>query len=138
MINSVTIVGRLTKDPEMRYTPNGVAVTNFTLACQRPFKNQNGDREADFIRVVVWRKQAENAAQYLKKGSMAGVNGRLQTRSFENAEGKQTYVTEVVADQVQFLDSRGSNNGSNDGSKNSQNNDPFGGTPDIDDSDLPF
>lgn len=131
MINRAVLVGRLTKDPELRYTPNGVAVCQFRLAVNRPFTNQNGDREADFIQVVVWRKAAENAANYLNKGSMAGVDGRIQTRSFENAEGKRVYVTEIVADQVQFLDSRGSNKGS-------QNNDSTGGAPDILDSDLPF
>ncbi len=81
MINRVILVGRLTKDPELRYTPNGVAVANFTLAVNRPFTNQQGDREADFINCIIWRKQAENVAQFLTKGSLAGIDGRMQTRS---------------------------------------------------------
>ncbi|MCQ2010704.1 MAG: single-stranded DNA-binding protein [Sporolactobacillus sp.] len=104
MINRVVLVGRLTKNPELRYTPNGVAVTSFTIAVNRPFSNQQGEREADFIPVVVWRRQAENAANFLQKGSLAGVDGRIQTRSYENNEGRRVYVTEVVADSVQFLE----------------------------------
>ncbi|MGG3999298.1 single-stranded DNA-binding protein [Anoxybacillus kestanbolensis] len=107
MINRVILVGRLTKDPELRYTPNGVAVATFTLAVNRTYTNQQGEREADFINCIVWRRQAENVANYLKKGSLAGVEGRIQTRSYENQEGKRVYVTEVVADSVQFLDPRG-------------------------------
>ena len=109
MINRVILVGRLTKDPELRYTPSGVAVATFTLAVNRPFTNQQGEREADFIQCVVWRRQAENVANFLKKGSLAGVDGRLQTRSYENQEGRRVYVTEVVADNVQFLEPKGSN-----------------------------
>ncbi|MFT8318091.1 MAG: single-stranded DNA-binding protein [Sporolactobacillus sp.] len=108
MINRVVLVGRLTKNPELRYTPNGVAVTSFTLAIDRPFSNQQGEREADFIPVVVWRRQAENAANYLLKGSLTGVDGRIQTRSYENNEGRRVYVTEVIADSVQFLEPKGS------------------------------
>ncbi|MFT8872805.1 MAG: single-stranded DNA-binding protein [Sporolactobacillus sp.] len=107
MINRVVLVGRLTKNPELRYTPNGVAVTSFTLAVDRPFSNQQGEREADFIPVVVWRRQAENAANFLTKGSLAGVDGRVQTRNYENSEGRRVYVTEVVADSVQFLEPKG-------------------------------
>ncbi|MGM9986859.1 MAG: single-stranded DNA-binding protein [Bacillaceae bacterium] len=106
MLNRVVLVGRLTKDPDLRYTPNGVAVATFTLAVNRTFSNQQGERDADFINCVVWRKPAENVANYLKKGSLAGVDGRLQTRSYEGQDGKRVYVTEVVADSVQFLDSR--------------------------------
>lgn len=91
MINRVILVGRLTKDPELRYTPSGVAVATFTLAVNRPFTNQQGEREADFIQCVVWRRQAENVANFLKKGSLAGVDGRLQTRSYENQEGRRVY-----------------------------------------------
>ncbi|ANB60035.1 single-stranded DNA-binding protein [Anoxybacteroides amylolyticum] len=108
MINRVILVGRLTRDPELRYTPNGVAVATFTLAVNRPFTNQQGEREADFINCVVWRRPAENVANFLKKGSLAGVDGRLQTRSYEGQDGKRVYVTEVVADSVQFLEPRGS------------------------------
>lgn len=110
------LVGRLTKTPELRYTPNGVAVTSFTLAVDRPFSNQQGEREADFIPVVVWRRQAENVANFLNKGSLAGVDGRIQTRNYENNEGRRVYVTEVVADSVQFLEPKGArHNGTNNG-----------------------
>lgn len=107
MINRIVLVGRLTKDPELRYTPNGIAVARFTLAVNRTFSNQQGERQADFINCVVWRKMAENTANYLKKGSLAGVEGRIQTGSFEGQDGKRVYTTEVVADSVQFLEPRG-------------------------------
>lgn len=112
MMNRVVLVGRLTKDPELRYTPNGVAVATFTLAVNRTFTNQQGEREADFINCVVWRKPAENVANYLKKGSLAGVDGRIQTRNFEGQDGKRVYMTEVVADSVQFLEPRSASAGS--------------------------
>lgn len=107
MINRVVLVGRLTKDPELRYTPSGVAVTRFTLAVNRTFSNTNGEKEADFINILVWRKPAENTATFLKKGSLAGVEGRIQTGSYEGTDGKRVYTTEVVADSVQFLEPRG-------------------------------
>jgi|SRR5690625_1645881 len=107
MLNRVVLVGRLTRDPDLRYTPNGVAVANFNIACNRPFKNQQGENEADFINCVVWRKTAENLANYMRKGSMIGVDGRIQTRSYENKDGNMVYVTEVVAESIQFLESRG-------------------------------
>ena len=119
MLNRVVLVGRLTRDPELRYTPNGVAVANFTLAVNRTFSNKQGEREADFINCVVWQKPAENVANYLKKGSLAGVDGRIQTRSYDNNEGRRVFVTEVVAESVQFLEPRGANQG--------QGNDQFGG-----------
>lgn len=106
MMNRVVLVGRLTKDPDLRITPSGVAVATFTLACNRTFTNQQGEREADFIQCVVWRRQAENVANYLKKGSLAGVDGRIQTRNYEGQDGKRVYVTEVVAENVQFLEPR--------------------------------
>lgn len=109
MINRVVLVGRLTKDPELRYTPTGVAVARFTLAVNRTFSNQSGEREADFINCVVWRKQAENTANFLKKGSLAGIEGRIQTGSYEGQDGKRVYTTEVVADSVQFLEPRNAN-----------------------------
>ncbi|EAF6702632.1 single-stranded DNA-binding protein [Listeria monocytogenes] len=109
MMNRVVLVGRLTKDPELRYTPAGVAVATFTLAVNRTFTNQNGEREADFIQCVVWRKPAENVANFLKKGSMAGVDGRVQTRNYEDSDGKRVFVTEVVAESVQFLDPKNNN-----------------------------
>src|SRR5690625_144114 len=104
MMNRAVLVGRLTRDPDLRYTPNGVAVANFTLAVNRPFTNQQGERDADFINCVVWRRQAENLANYMKKGSMVGVDGRIQTRTYEDQDGKTVYVTEVVADNVHFLE----------------------------------
>ncbi|WP_027964566.1 single-stranded DNA-binding protein [Halalkalibacillus halophilus] len=111
MLNRVVLVGRLTKDPDLRYTPNGVAVANFTIAVNRPFSNQQGEREADFINCVIWRRPAENLANYMKKGSMIGVDGRIQTRNFEGQDGKRVFMTEVVADNVQFLETKGSNQG---------------------------
>jgi single-strand DNA-binding protein len=146
MINNVVLVGRLTKDPELKYTPNGVAVANFTLAVNRPFKS-NGENEADFINITVWRKPAENAANFLKKGSLAGVTGSIQTRNYEGSDGKRIYITEVQADRVQFLEPKAAGTGS---APKSQPNadkgytrvdeDPFAGNGqiDIDDSDLPF
>ncbi|HDI4220710.1 TPA: single-stranded DNA-binding protein [Listeria monocytogenes] len=109
MMNRVILVGRLTKDPDLRYTPAGVAVATFTLAVNRTFTNQQGEREADFINCVVWRKPAENVANFLKKGSMAGVDGRVQTRNYEGNDGKRVYVTEIVAESVQFLESKNNN-----------------------------
>ncbi|HDI0339459.1 TPA: single-stranded DNA-binding protein [Listeria innocua] len=119
MMNRVVLVGRLTKDPELRYTPAGVAVATFTLAVNRTFTNQQGEREADFIQCVVWRKPAENAANFLKKGSMAGVDGRIQTRNYEDNDGKRVFVTEVVAETVQFLEPRNHTEGAT--SNNYQN-----------------
>ncbi|SJZ89977.1 single-stranded DNA-binding protein [Garciella nitratireducens] len=110
MLNKVCLVGRLTKDPELRYLANGTPVANFTLAVNRTFKNRNGEREADFINIVVWRKQAENCANYIGKGSLVSIVGRIQTRSYDGADGQRRYVTEVVAEEVQFLDSKNSRN----------------------------
>ncbi|HLS67211.1 MAG TPA: single-stranded DNA-binding protein [Pseudogracilibacillus sp.] len=107
MLNRVVLVGRLTRDPDLRYTASGIAVANFNVAVNRPFRNQQGEQEADFINCVVWRKQAENLAHYMKKGSLIGVDGRVQTRSYENQEGNMVYVTEVLAESVQFLEPRG-------------------------------
>ncbi|MBN8200496.1 single-stranded DNA-binding protein [Bacillus sp. NTK034] len=143
MMNRVVLVGRLTKDPDLRYTPNGVPTASFTLAVNRNFKNSQGEQETDFINCVVWRKPAENVANFLKKGSLAGVDGRIQTRSYEGQDGKRVYVTEVQAESVQFLEPRTNNspapNNGNRGASNAPQNDfPFGGQTDIDDSDLPF
>ena len=134
MINTVTLVGRLTKDPELRYTQTGKGVATFTLAVTRPFKNQNGDYESDFINCQTWGKAAENLANYMRKGSKVGVVGRIQTRNYENNEGRRVYVTEVVADSVQFLEPKKE-------SKPKENSDQFAddGKPiDIQDDDLPF
>ena len=122
MMNRVVLVGRLTKDPELRYTPNGVPVATFTLAVNRSFTNAQGEREADFINCVIWRKPAENVANYLKKGSLAGVDGRVQTRNYEGSDGKRVYVTEILAESVQFLDTRGSNNDNGNTNTNTSNN----------------
>lgn len=145
MINRVVLVGRLTKDPEFRTTPSGVSIANFTLAVNRTFTNAQGEREADFVNVVVFRKQAENVNNYLFKGNLAGVDGRLQSRSYENNEGKRIFVTEVVADSVQFLEPKGNNNQQG-GTNNQQSsnissgqNNPFDNSNvDIDDRDMPF
>lgn len=143
MINRTILVGRLTKDPEFRVTPNGVSVTTFTLAVNRTFTNAQGEKEADFINCVTFRKQAENVNNYLSKGSLAGVDGRVQSRSYDNKEGKRVYVTEVVCDSVQFLDTKSNNQQTNNNNQQTKNNDnnPFNnanGPIDITDSDLPF
>ena len=103
MINQVTIVGRLTRDPELRKTSEGLSVTSITLAVSRQFRNQHGEIEADFVQCTIWKKAAENTAQYCRKGSVVGVTGRLQTRHYDNKEGKRVYVTEVVAESIRFL-----------------------------------
>lgn len=146
MMNSTCLVGRLTKDVELRYTPSNVAVATFTLAVNRTFKNENGEREADFINCVMWRQQAENLANWAKKGALIGIIGRIQTRSYDNQQGQRVYVTEVVAEQFQLLESKNSqgqqsNQGQRaqtqqqapDFSRNSNAN-PL----DISDDDLPF
>lgn len=137
MINRVVLVGRLTKDPEYRVTPAGVQVATFTLAVNRAFKNAKGEQEADFLNCVVFRKPAENVNNYLKKGSLAGVEGRLQSRSYDNQEGRRVYVTEVVCDSVQFLEPKGSNQGQ--AAPKQQANSPFSNSaPNVDKDELPF
>lgn len=106
MINNVVLVGRLTRDPELKFTPNGAAVATFTLAVNRNFTNQSGQREADFINCVIWRKPAETLANYAKKGTLLGVTGRIQTRSYDNPQGQRVYVTEVVAETFQLMESK--------------------------------
>ena len=148
MINRVVLVGRLTADPQFRTTPNGVSIANFTIAVNRTFTNAQGEREADFINCVVFRKQAENVNNYLSKGQLAGVDGRIQSRSYENKEGNRVFVTEVVCDSVQFLEPKGNNNqnvsqGQQTGTRKQQsgnvaNDNPFAnGSVDFED-DLPF
>lgn len=110
-MNRVILIGRLTRDPELRYTPNGTAVTTFTIAVDRKF-NRN---EADFIPIVVWNKAAENCANYLGKGRMVAVEGRLQIRSYDTQEGQKRWVTEVIADEVKFLDKGRTSSGSDAG-----------------------
>lgn len=152
MINRVVLVGRLTKDPEYRQTPNGVSVATFTLAVNRNFTNAQGEREADFINIIVFRRQAENVNNYLSKGKLAGVDGRIQSRSYENQEGRRIFVTEVVADSVQFLEPKNSNGGQQDNYQQQaqsqtqrgqntkpQGQDPFANAPeDLNIDDLPF
>ncbi|AEW64611.1 single-stranded DNA-binding protein ssb [Staphylococcus aureus] len=156
MLNRVVLVGRLTKDPEYRTTPSGVSVATFTLAVNRTFTNAQGEREADFINCVVFRRQADNVNNYLSKGSLAGVDGRLQSRNYENQEGRRVFVTEVVCDSVQFLEPKNTNDSQQDlyqqqvqqtrGQSQYSNNKPVKDNPfanandpiEIDDDDLPF
>ena len=150
MINRVVLVGRLTKDPVLRKTANGVSVTSFTVASTRRFK-QEGQPDADFINTVAWNKTADSVSQYTHKGSLVGVEGRIQTRSYDDKDGKRVYVTEVVADSVQFLESKSAaasnayvpeaNNQSyqsDNSSSQSYSNDFTSSTLDIASDDLPF
>jgi len=102
-LNTCVLIGRLTKDPDLRTTPDGTIVTNFTVAVDRKFKNKQGEKEADFINIVTWRGLAENCGKYLSKGKMAAVSGSLQIRNYTDKEGNKKYITEVIADDVQFL-----------------------------------
>jgi len=106
MLNRVILIGRLTKEPELRYTPSGVAVASFTLAVNRTRANAQGERETDFIPVVVWQKLAENCANYIGKGSLVAVDGRIQVRTYEAKDGQRRWVTEVIAENVRFLDKK--------------------------------
>lgn len=107
-MNKVFLIGRLTRDPELRYTGSNIAVATFSLAVNRNFSNNAGEREADFINIVVWRKQAENVKNYLTQGSQVAIDGRIQTRTYDGQDGQKRYVTEVVADNVEFLGSKNS------------------------------
>ena len=161
-MNKAILIGRLTKDPELRTTPTGRNVCQFSVAVNRTFTNANGEREADFINCVVWDKQAENLVKYQKKGNQIAVDGRIQTRNYEDKDGKRVYVTEILANNISFLDSKGTNTSSNDfnslpeppredsvSSSSNMNNmetvsvdkDPFeafGDSIEISDNDLPF
>ncbi len=106
MLNSVALTGRLTRDVDLRYTQSGTAVGSFTLAVDRQFRSANGKRETDFINCVIWRKSAENFANFTKKGSLVGVEGHIQTRTYDNAQGQKVYVTEVVVENFALLESR--------------------------------
>ena len=143
MINRTVLVGRLTKDPELKYTPSGVPMARFTLAVNRPFSNQQGEKEADFINCIAWRKQAENLSNFMKKGNMVGIEGRIQTGSFEGQDGKRVFTTDVIADSIQFLEARGGGSGSQNtqGQQNQMGEDPFAnskGSIEVSDDDLPF
>jgi len=131
MLNRIVLIGRLVRDPELRYTPNGVATCGFTLAVDRSFVNQKGEREADFIDIVTWRKLAEVCANHLGKGRLVAVDGRLQIRSYETAEGQRRKVAEVVAEDVRFLDRP-------DRAKDGFGGDPEYGGPGPDQDDIPF
>ncbi|WP_099776273.1 single-stranded DNA-binding protein [Streptococcus suis] len=137
MINNVVLVGRLTRDVELRHTPSNQAVATFTLAVNRNFKNVDGNREADFINCVMWRQQAENLAKWTKKGHLIGITGRIQTRSYDNQQGQRVYVTEIVAESFQVLEKR--DNTANHSSMDEQMPPNFSGQPmDINDDGLPF
>ncbi len=157
MINRVVLVGRLTRDPELKFTSTNIAVVTFTLAVNRNFTSQDGKSEADFIQCVAWRKTAENVGKYVRKGSLVGVDGRIQTRNYEAQDGTRRYITEVVAESVRFLDSKSdsqrseSKSYSNESSqqnkfnpfdsvKEDKNEDPFSSASSIEigDDDLPF
>lgn len=155
-MNKAILIGRLTRDPELRTTPTGRNVCQFSIAVNRTYTNANGDREADFINCVVWDKQAENLARYQKKGNQIAVEGRIQTRNYDDNNGRRVYVTEVLASSISFLDAKGTSNGG--GSFNnlpeppvqeepttvetvSVEKDPFeafGDSIEISDNDLPF
>ncbi|MGM9882362.1 MAG: single-stranded DNA-binding protein [Bacilli bacterium] len=157
-MNKAILIGRLTKDPELRTTPNGRNVCQFSIAINRTYTNANGEREADFINCVVWDKQAENLVKYQKKGNQIAVEGRIQTRNYDDNNGRKVYVTEVLASNISFLDAKGTTNGG--GSFNnfpeppmqgmeentpmetvSVEKDPFeafGDSIEISDNDLPF
>lgn len=156
MINRVVLTGRLTRDPELKTTQSGLSVTTFTLAVDRQYANAQGERGADFISCVIWRKAAENFCNFTSKGSLVGIDGRIQTRTYDGQNGQKVYVTEVVVDNFSLLESKkdrqnNANTGNNGTSYNSSNNstsnnsnapqDPFSGsgdTIDITDDDLPF
>lgn len=150
-MNVVTLIGRLTRDVELRYTPNGNAVGRFTIAVNRRIANQNGERSADFINCVIWNKPAETLANYTRKGSLVGVQGRIQTGSYENQQGQRVYTTDVVVENFDFLESKdASDRRDNSGSSQSpsyqsapqqttasSSSDEFD-LFDISDNDLPF
>ena len=145
-MNQTCLIGRLTKDVELKYTPANQAVAQFTLAVNRTFKNANGERESDFINCVIWRKSAENFANFVKKGALIGITGRIQTRNYENAQGQRVYITEVIAENFQMLESRNQQQGQQQAQpqqatqQQAKQPDPFaGGAPtSLNDDDLPF
>ncbi|MBK4778882.1 single-stranded DNA-binding protein [Streptococcus lactarius] len=136
MINNVTLIGRLTRDAELRYTPSNIATAQFNIACNRNFKNTNGEYDADFINCVMWREQAERFCNWTKKGMLVGITGRIQTRNYEGNDGKRVYVTEVVAENFQVLEKR--DNTANQNSTTEQMPPNYANPMDIDESDLPF
>ena len=145
-MNQTCLIGRLTKDVELKYTPANQAVAQFTLAVNRTFKNANGERESDFINCVIWRKSAENFANFVKKGALVGITGRIQTRNYENAQGQRVYVTEVIAENFQMLESRNQQQGQQQAQpqqatqQQAKQPDPFAGgaQTSLNDDSLPF
>ena len=154
-MNKAFLIGRLTRDPELRYSSSNAAIANFSIAIDRQYTNGQGQRETDFINIVVWRKQAENVKNYLKQGSQVAIDGRIQTRSYDGEDGKKRYITEVVADNVQFLDTKNARaeqstepsvnpydfGSESPASQTNVDNDPFkdfGEEIKIEDDDLPF
>jgi len=143
-MNKVLLIGRLAKDVELRYTQSGTAVASFTLAVNRKFSNQNGEHEADFVNCVAWQRTAEFVANYFKKGQQMALEGRLQVRSYDGNDGQRRWVTEVVADQVEFVGSKQENGQqsqpNNNANNNANNNSGLGLGEEIvfDDNDLPF
>lgn len=136
MINNVTLIGRLTRDAELRYTPNNIATAQFNIACNRNFKNSNDEYDADFINCVMWREQAERFCNWTRKGMLVGIVGRIQTRSYENQQGQRIYVTEVVAENFQVLEKR--DNTANQNSMTEQMPPSYTSPMDITDDKLPF
>lgn len=144
MLNRAVLVGRLTKELELKYTQSGTAVASFNLAVNRQFTNQQGEREADFISCVIWRKSAENLANFTHKGSLIGVDGRIQTRNYENQQGQRVYITEVVVENFALLEPKGTEQpqANTNVPNNVPSGDPFtrndGSAIDITESQLPF
>jgi len=137
MLNRVCLIGRLTKEPELRYSPKGIAVSNFILAVDRSFKNAQGEREADFIPCVAYRQLAELVANYLDKGRLASVEGRIQVRTYNTQSGEKRWVTEIIADNVFFLDKKKDNDSGNSQNNQSSGTSSFGHEVNLDD-DIPF
>jgi single-strand DNA-binding protein len=146
-MNKVILIGRLAKDPELRYTQSGTAVASFTLAVDRRFSNQNGEREADFINCVAWQKSAEFVAQYFQKGKQMALEGRLQVRSYDGEDGKKRWVSEVVTEQIEFVGSKndskgnggnGNHSGGNDGGSSNNPYEGLGQEIIFDEQELPF
>lgn len=136
-MNNVSLIGRLTKDPDLRYTSSGMAVATFSLAVQRSFRNKDGEYEADFINCVCWNKSGETLANHVKKGQRIGVTGRIQTRNYENEQGNRVYVTEVVVEGFTFLEKKDDSQGSNQGGFGAKQGE-FNQGPTITNDDLPF
>ena len=133
-MNKVVLVGNLTRDPELSTTNSGVSVCKFSIAVQRRFANTDGEREADFLNIVVWRGAAENCHKYLRKGSKCAISGRIQTGSYDAQDGTKRYTTDIVADEVEFLNSNNSNNNGG----NNQSKEEVSKLQPIDDDSLPF